>query len=67
MSAIVRFGAGAGGGQRVLAPLDAVDGLRRVAARLLGGSLAVPPKHRPPRAAGAPALDHVFLQARGRP
>ena len=64
MSAIVGSGSGAGG-QRILAPLDAVDGLCRAAPRLLGRGIAVASQRRSSRAAGTPALDHVFLQARG--
>ena len=52
-------------GNRILAPLDAVDGLRRPAPRLVGGEFPVPSKRRPLRPAGAARLDDVFLQARG--
>ena len=52
-------------GQRILAPLDAVDGFRRAAPRLLGRGIAVASQSRPSRATGAPALDHIVLQARG--
>ena len=52
------------GRQRVLAPLDAVDGNYRAAARLLGGNLAMATQGRAPRPAGTPALDDILLQAR---
>ena len=40
-------------GNRVLAPLDAINGLRRPAPRLVGGEFPVPSKRRPFRPAGA--------------
>ena len=64
MSAIVGSGSGAGGSgssPRLIRSM-ASAALRRACS---GGGIAVASQRRSSRAAGTPALDHVFLQARG--
>ena len=52
-------------GDRILAPLDAVDDASRLAARLFGRDLAMPAQGDALRPARPPALDDVDFPARG--